>query len=224
MTSRKKNKSQTGPKPRLAIVPETLAALKKLYPDAHCELSHRNAYELLIATILSAQCTDDRVNKVTPDLFERFPTPHSLAQGPLPEIEHLIKSINFFRTKAKNLQACAAGLVSQHQGEVPADMDQLVELAGVGRKTANCVLGNVFNLPVGVVVDTHVARLSNRFGWSREENPIHIERDLMKCIPKEEWVLMAHLLIFHGRRVCKARNPDCEKCFLFDLCPRRGVK
>ncbi len=207
-----------------APVFETVAQLKLAYPDAHCELDHKNAFELLIATILSAQCTDIRVNLVTPSLFSRLPTAEAMAQASLAEIEEIIGSINFFRNKAKSLKACAASLVGLHQGQVPPEMDKLIELAGVGRKTANCVLGNAFNIPLGVVVDTHVARLSFRLGWTRVDSPILIEQELMKIIPKEDWILIAHLLIFHGRRICKARNPACESCFLFDLCPKRGVK
>jgi endonuclease-3 len=205
-------------------VAPTIALLKKHYPDAHCELNHRNAFELLVATILSAQCTDERVNKVTPALFEKYPDPKKLADSSQEDVEELIRTCGFYRSKAKNIRGTAQALVEKHKGQVPANMGALVELPGVGRKTANCVLGNVFNIPTGVVVDTHVARLSFRLGWTKSDNPVVIEQELMKIIPKEDWILLAHLLIFHGRRICKARKPLCEQCFLFDLCPKRGVK
>ncbi len=207
-----------------APVSETLKKLKKNYPDAHCALDHSNAFELLVATILSAQCTDERVNKVTPELFAHYPTPDDLAKAQLQDVEHLIRSTNFFRNKSKNLIAMAQLLVDRHHGEVPKEIDDLVKLAGVGRKTANVVLGNAFNIASGVVVDTHVGRLSKRLGWTKHEDAVKIEQDLIKLIPKEDWVLVAHLLIYHGRKTCKARKPDCENCFLFDLCPKRYVK
>lgn len=219
-TSPTKSKTKAPSAPVLA----TLESLKRHYPDAHCELNFANPFELLIATILSAQCTDVRVNMVTPELFAEFPDAPTMAEGTLEQIERKISSINFFRNKAKSLKGASRALVEKHGGEVPADLEKLVELPGVGRKTANCVLGNAFNIGLGVVVDTHVNRLSNRFGWTRSEDPVVIEQDLMKIIPQEDWVLSSHLLIFHGRRVCKARNPACDECFLFDLCPRRGVK
>lgn len=177
-----------------------------------------------MATVLSAQCTDERINKVTPALFERYPDPKSMAAAPIADLEDLIGSVNFFRNKAKNIKAAARALVEKHGALVPRTMEELVELPGVGRKTANCVLGNAFNLPVGVVVDTHVARLSYRLGWTKADDPVDIERDLMRLVPENEWVLLAHLLIFHGRRICNARRPACGECFLFDLCPKRGVK
>lgn len=207
-----------------APIAETLKKLKKAYPDAHCALDHSNAFELLVATILSAQCTDERVNKVTPELFAHYPTPDDLARAQLHDVEHMIRSTNFFRNKSKNLIAMAQILVDRHQGEVPKEMDDLVKLAGVGRKTANVVLGNAFNIASGVVVDTHVGRLSKRLGWTKHEDAVKIEQDLIKLIPKEDWVLVAHLLIYHGRKTCKARKPDCENCFLFDLCPKRYAK
>ncbi len=198
--------------------------LKKVYPDAHCALNASNEFELLVATILSAQCTDERVNKVTPALFMNYPNAGALSKAQLEDVERLIMSTNFYKNKSKNLIGMAQKLVDQHQGEVPPDLEKLVELPGVGRKTANVVLGNAFNITSGIVVDTHVARLSQRLGWSREEDPVKIENDLMKIIDKEDWVLISHLLIYHGRQVCKARNPECAKCFLFDLCPKRYVK
>ncbi len=173
--------------------------------------------------MLSAQCTDERVNKVTPHLFKRWPLPEDLAQAPVEEIEDLIRSTNFYKTKAKNLKACAIALVDLHDGQVPKEMEKLIELAGVGRKTANVVLGNAFNIPSGIVVDTHVGRLSHRLGWTKKKSAADIEKDLLKKISKKDWILFSHLLIFHGRQLCKARNPKCELCFLFDHCPKKGV-
>ncbi len=207
-----------------ADISTVLKLLKKNYPDAHCALIHNNAFELLVATILSAQCTDERVNKVTPQLFAKFPTPEAMAGAPLDELESIIRSTNFYKNKAKNLKACAEALVARHQAQVPQSMEELTDLAGVGRKTANVVLGNAFNIPVGIVVDTHVARLSYRLGWTRHEDPQKIEADLLKVIPKDMWIQISHLLIFHGRQICKARRPLCESCFLFDHCPKKGVK
>ena len=200
-----------------------LILLKKHYPDAHCALHHSNAFELLIATILSAQCTDERVNKVTPHLFKRWPEPDDLAQAPVEEIEDLVRSTNFYKTKAKNLKLCATALVQRHRGEVPQDMEALIGLAGVGRKTANVVLGNAFNISSGIVVDTHVGRLSYRLGLTAKKTASEIEQDLLKIVPKKDWILFSHLLISHGRSVCKARNPQCKICFLFDHCPKKGV-
>ena len=200
-----------------------LQLLKKRYPDAHCALIHSNAFELLIATILSAQCTDERVNKVTPHLFKRWPLPEDLAQAPVEEIEDLVRSTNFYKTKAKNLKLCATSLVELHDQQVPEDMESLIALAGVGRKTANVVLGNAFNISSGIVVDTHVGRLSYRLGLTKKKTAPEIEQDLLKIVPKKDWILFSHLLISHGRSVCKARNPDCENCFLFDHCPKKGV-
>lgn len=203
---------------------ETLANLKAHYPGAHCALNHRNAFELLVATVLSAQCTDERVNKVTPELFKKYPTPESMSQAPVAALEKLIQSTGFFRNKAKNLKSAATDIVSKYGGEIPRSMNELQGLAGVGRKTANVVLGNAFGLATGVVVDTHVGRLSYRLGWTDSENPIIIERDLIKMFPESEWILLSHLLISLGRDLCRARNPRCSECFLFDACPKRGVK
>jgi endonuclease-3 len=200
-----------------------LPALKAFYPDAHCELDFKNPFQLLIATILSAQCTDKRVNIVTKVLFKRFPDPESLSNGEIKEIEEIINSTGFYINKAKNIKQCASTLVQKYQGEVPKTLGQLIELAGVGRKTANVVLGNAFGITSGITVDTHVGRLAKRFGWTRFEDPVHIEKDLQKIIPYEDWILISHLLIWHGRRVCKSRNPDCRTCFLFDGCPRVGL-
>lgn len=206
-----------------APVLETIENLKRFYPDAHCELFHKNAFELLVATILSAQCTDERVNKVTPALFDRYPTAFKLADAHLHDVEKYIMSTNFYKNKSKNLIGMAQILVDRYDGEVPKDLFQLVELPGVGRKTANVVLGNAFGMTSGIVVDTHVGRLSQRLGWTELDDPVKIEQDLIQIIPLVDWVLIAHLLIFHGRKICKARNPDCAHCFLFDLCPKRYV-
>lgn len=198
----------------------TLATLKRLhevYPDAHCELLYENPFELLCATILSAQCTDERVNKVTPALFEKFPTPQKMSAAPVVQIEKLIGSINFFRNKARALKECSEALVSGHGGNVPKTLDELILLRGVGRKTANVVLGNSFAVP-SLVVDTHVGRLARRLGWTQKLDPVEVERDLMGQVPPGEWTMLSHLLIFHGRRRCKARNPDCENCEIASFC------
>ncbi len=200
-----------------------LAALPRIYPDAHCELNHRNPLELLIATILSAQCTDKRVNLVTAELFKKYRTAADFAAAPLADLEEAVKTTGFFRNKAKNIQACCQQLLARHGGEVPRSMDELTALAGAGRKTANVVLGNAFGINVGVVVDTHVARLSQRLGLTRETTPEKIETDLMKLVPQPQWTLFSHWLIWHGRRRCAARQPDCAACELRELCPRVGV-
>ena len=200
-----------------------LAALPKIYPDAHCELNHRNPLELLIATILSAQCTDKRVNLVTTELFKKYRSAADFATAPLADLEEAVKTTGFFRNKAKNIQACCRQLLEKHGGEVPRSMDELTALAGAGRKTANVVLGNAFGINVGVVVDTHVARLSQRLGLTRETTPEKIEADLMKLIPQGQWTLFSHWLIWHGRRRCDARKPACAACELQTLCPRTGV-
>lgn len=196
-----------------------LALLKTEYPTAHCELDFQTPYQLLVATILSAQCTDARVNLVTPALFSRFPTPATLAAAEQPEVEELIRSTGFFRNKAKSLIGMALGLVASHQGLVPREMEQLRSLAGVGRKTANVILGNAYGINEGVTVDTHVTRLSDRLRLSRQKTPEKIEQDLMALIPRDDWTLVSHLLIWHGRRVCIARQPRCEICVVRKLCP-----
>lgn len=193
--------------------------LLALYPDAHCELDYGNPFELAVATILSAQCTDKRVNLVTPELFRRWPTPAALAKAPRAEIERVIQSTGFFRNKAKSLAGFAKGLVERHGGEVPAAMDALVALPGIGRKTANVVLGNAFGRNEGIVVDTHVQRLSKRFGLTRHGDPVKVERTLMPLFPRESWTMLSHLMIWHGRRVCDARKPRCGECALADICP-----
>jgi endonuclease-3 len=202
---------------------EVLARLKREYPDAHTELDYETPLQLLVATILSAQCTDKRVNMVTPLLFQTFPTAAALADAPPEKLEEIIKSTGFFRNKTKSLIGLGKALVERHDGEVPDSMEALVQLPGVGRKTANVVLGNAFRKNVGIVVDTHVARLSHRLGLTKEEDPVRIEQDLMPLFPREDWALLAHLLIFHGRRVCEARKPKCDVCVLNDICPSSSV-
>ena len=198
---------------------EIVRRLRAEYPDARCSLDHENAYQLLVATILSAQCTDERVNQVTPALFARYPTAEDLAAARQEELEELIRSTGFYRSKAKSLLGMANALVERHGGQVPDTMDALVELPGVGRKTANVVLGNAFGKAEGVVVDTHVTRLSNRLGLTRHRDPEKIEADLMACVAREDWTDLAHLFIYHGRAVCKAPKPRCGECVLADLCP-----
>jgi len=202
---------------------QILAILKRIYPDAHCALHFTTPLQLLIATILSAQCTDERVNQVTPALFARCPDAASLAAISQKELEKIIHSTGFYRAKARSLRACAASLVADHQGKVPQTMEALHKLAGVGRKTANVVLGNAFGLAEGVVVDTHVGRLSRRMGLTRHLDPVKVESALVRLIPKEDWTLVSHLLIAHGRKRCMARNPNCTQCELRKLCPQRGV-
>ncbi|MDZ4817988.1 MAG: endonuclease III [Planctomycetota bacterium] len=200
-----------------------LERLAIAYPDAVCALNHSTPLQLLIATILSAQCTDQRVNLVTPALFNRFPTAQAFAAGPLSEIEQLVQSTGFFRNKAKNIQLCCRAIVERHNGKVPKDLDSLVALAGVGRKTANVLLGTAFGIPSGVVVDTHVGRISIRLGLTKQTDPVRAERDLMAIIPQSEWINYSHRLIHHGRQVCLARKPRCEICTLADICPKVGV-
>ena len=198
---------------------EIIRRLHVEHPDAHCALDHRNAYELTVATILSAQCTDERVNQVTPALFAKHPDAGSLARADQEGLELLINPTGFFRNKAKSLLGMARAVVERHGGEIPKTMEELNELPGVGRKTANVVLGNAFGIDEGIVVDTHVRRLSQRLGLSREEDPEKIERDLMDLVPREEWTDFSHLLIFHGRRVCHARKPKHDECAICELCP-----
>jgi endonuclease-3 len=202
---------------------EVFARLDRAHPDAHCELDYETPLQLLVATILSAQCTDKRVNMVTPLLFRTFPTAASLADAPREELEEIIKSTGFFRNKTKSLLGLGKALVERHNGDVPDSMEALVKLPGVGRKTANVVLGNAFRKNEGIVVDTHVARVSHRLGLTREKDPIKIEQELMPLFPREDWALLSHLLIFHGRRVCDARRPKCEICVLNDICPSSTV-
>jgi endonuclease-3 len=205
--------------PAAERMPEIIRVLHETFPDAHCELDFKSAWELLVATILSAQCTDQKVNQVTPALFDRFPTPHALAEADIEEVEKMIYSTGFYRNKAKNIQGAARRLVEVYDGEVPADINELLTLPGVARKTANVVLGNVFRIAEGVVVDTHVKRLAERLALTQANTPEKIERDLMALTPREEWVDLAHLLIFQGRRVCDAKKPNCTICAIRHLCP-----
>ena len=199
------------------------ARLRAAYPDSRTALDHRNPLELLVATILSAQCTDKRVNEVTPALFRRYPSARHYAEAPLADLEEMVKTTGFFRNKAKALKGLGQALVAEHGGEVPDTMEELHALPGVGRKTANVVLGNAFGKNVGVVVDTHVQRLSRRLGLTDETDPEKIERDLMELVPQEAWTLWSHLLIYHGRSVCKARRPECGRCVVNELCPSAEV-
>lgn len=213
MTTRSKLPAQT----KRAL--EVLLRLKQLYPDARCSLDYKTPFQLMVATILSAQCTDDRVNKVTPELFRRFPDARSMAAADLAELEALVRSTGFYRNKAKNIQANSRMLLEQFSGEVPQTMEDLLKLPGVARKTANVVMANAFGLNMGVTVDTHVKRLTNRLGLTTHSDPIRIERDLMKLLPQPDWESWSIRLIYHGRAVCNARSPKCEICALADLCP-----
>jgi endonuclease III len=208
---------------KAARTKKIIAGLRKAYPGAHCELVYNNPLELLVATILSAQCNDKQVNIVTESLFKKYRTAADYAEADASDFEQEIKRIGLYRNKAKNIQACARKLIERHGGEVPESMAELVELDGVGRKTANVVLGNAFNRNVGIVVDTHVARLCGRLGLTREKTPEKIEQALMKLVPAEDWTLFSHWLIWHGRRRCFARNPDCPNCEIKKLCPRLGL-
>jgi endonuclease-3 len=209
---------------KTARLKKIIAALDRTYPEARCELSHADPLELLIATILSAQCTDKRVNIVTKELFKKYRSVADYANAPLVKLEQAIKTTGFFRNKAKNIRNCCCKLIEYHGGKVPQTMEELTQLDGVGRKTANVVLGNAFGLNVGVVVDTHVARLSCRLGLTKQKAPEKIERDLMSLVPQKQWALFSHWLIWHGRRRCSARKPDCENCEIKKLCPRIGVE
>jgi endonuclease III len=214
-TVRSPRESGTALRTRTAKVLEILA---RAYPDADCALRWRNPYELLVATILSAQCTDERVNQVTPALFERYPTAGDLAQARPEEVETLIRPTGFFRAKAKSLVGCARGLVAEHGGEVPRSMEELTQLPGTGRKTASVVLGHAYGIADGIAVDTHVARLAGRLGLVTSESPAEIERQLMSSVPRERWIKTTDLLIFHGRRICAALRPRCGDCPVFALC------
>lgn len=204
-------------------VAKLVKAWPKVYPDAHCELNFRNPLELLVATILSAQCTDKRVNMVTPALFKKYRTAKDYANAPQAEFENAIKSTGFFRSKTKSIRGAASAIVKKFGGRVPNSMEKLRELPGVGRKTANVVLGNAFGINEGIVVDTHVIRLSQRLGLTKQKDPEKIEQDLMKLVPKERWTDWSHWLIWHGRRRCFARKPDCANCEVFQLCPSGKV-
>jgi endonuclease-3 len=204
-------------------IAKLLADLSRTYPDAHCELDYGNPLELLVATILSAQCTDKRVNKVTPALFACCKTAVDYVALRASELERLIQSTGFFRNKAKAIQAACKGIMEKHGGRVPETMEALTSLHGVGRKTANVILGSAFGRNEGVVVDTHVARLSQRLGLTKQKTPEKIEADLMRLVPREQWTMFSHWLIWHGRRRCYARGPDCAQCELAAMCPRIGV-
>lgn len=199
-----------------------LRRLKTMYPDAATDLTHTDPLQLMVAVILSAQCTDARVNIVTPALFARFKTAKDFADAELSEIEEYIKTTGFFRNKAKNIRGACRAIVEDHNGKVPGTLEELVRLPGLGRKSANCVLGDAFDTP-GITVDTHVGRLSRRLGLTTETSPVKVERDLMELIPRKQWTDFSHRIIWHGRRVCKARKPDCDNCQLRDICPRVGV-
>jgi len=205
-------------------IKKIIAALRVAYPDVRCELDHTTPLQLLVATILSAQCTDKRVNQVTPALFARYRTAADFAAAPPGQLEELIQSTGFFRNKAKSIRNCCRTLAERHAGQVPATLAELVELAGCGRKTANVVLGVAYRKAEGIVVDTHVQRLSRRLDLSRQATPEKIEHDLMEIIPPADWIDFSHLLIWHGRQRCAARKPDCANCELAKLCPQIGVK
>jgi endonuclease-3 len=207
------------PKKKMAPPLETLDRLHAMHPDAHCELDHANAFQLLCATVLSAQTTDVNVNKATPKLFARYPDAKALAKAEPIEIEPYVATLGFFRQKSKSLVGLARALVEKHGGEVPRTMDELVKLPGVGRKTANVVLGVIWHDPDGVVVDTHVQRIAHRLGWTRQTDPVKIEKDLCKLLPRDRWDITSHILIFHGRRICFARKPECAKWGVNDVCP-----
>ena len=209
---------------KTARLKKIIAGFQKTYPDAHCELDHRSPLELLVATILSAQCTDKRVNIVTKDLFKKYRTAADFADARPAELEQAIKSTGFFRSKARNIQGCCRRLIERHGGDVPRTMEELIQLDGVGRKTANVVLGNAFNVVVGVIVDTHAMRLSHRLGLTAEKTPEKIEQSLMKLLPRKYWLLFSHWLVWHGRRRCFARKPDCAHCEVKKWCPQTGVR
>jgi endonuclease III len=212
----------TASAPKKVAALAMLAELRKLHPTAHCELHHQSPFELLCATVMSAQTTDVAVNKVTPALFAAFPNASAMAKAMPTDVEALINTLGMYRQKSKNLIALAQLLVAHHGGQVPKTLAELVALPGVGRKTANVVLGVAFGTPEGVVVDTHVQRLSQRLGWTRQAEPPAIEQELMQLIPKKDWDIVSHTLIFHGRRVCFARKPGCDDCGVANLCPSRG--
>jgi endonuclease III len=203
---------------------QIIKLLKRAYPDAHCALNHTNAFELLVATILSAQCTDERVNIVTADLFRKYRKPEDYLKVRDTELQQDIRTTGFFRNKTKSIQGASKMLVEEFNGEVPRTMDELLQLPGVARKTANVVLGVAYGIAAGVVVDTHVSRLSNRLGLTKQKDAVKIENDLVELVPQRDWIIFAHLLIFHGRRICKARRPLCEECVVEKLCPSSMLK
>lgn len=206
-----------------AIATKVVEHLAADYPEVTCALENESAFELLIATILSAQCTDERVNMVTPELFRRWPTPAAMAAAPIEALEKVIHSTGFFRNKSKNIKACSRDLADKYNGEVPRNIESMVTLPGVGRKTANVVLGTCYGMATGVVVDTHVTRISNRLGLTKHTDATKIERDLMVLVPQDQWVDFAHRMIHHGRRICMARKPKCDECSMRGFCPKIGV-
>ncbi len=220
--TRRPRRAEWPPDP--ARVGSIIDGLEQLYPDVDCELDRETPFQLLIATILSAQTTDERVNMVTPALFKKYPTPQAMAKAPLPALEKLVKSTGFFRQKAKSVKGSAAGLLERFGGEIPKTIAELTTLPGVARKTANVVLGTAYGIAEGVVVDTHVQRLAMRLGLTRKTDPKDIEADLMKVVPQEHWIRLSHQLIWHGRRVCFARKPNCEGCALAPFCPSAGLE
>ncbi|MBX9769172.1 MAG: endonuclease III [Bdellovibrionales bacterium] len=217
-----KSNLKESPAEKQKRIQRVLKKLQTTYKDAHCALNFETPFELLVATILSAQCTDERVNKVTPDLFERFPDPQAMAKAEIADVEILVRSTGFYKNKAKNIVNAARDIVMKHGGEIPKTLHELSALPGVGRKTANVVLGNAFGIP-GLVVDTHVTRLANRLDMAKGVDAVKLEQDLGKIVPLKHWVQFSHWLISHGRAVCSARKPDCESCVLFKDCPRRGI-
>jgi len=206
-----------------AYIEAIITRLRELYPDAHCELNYETPHQLLVATILSAQCTDERVNKVTPDLFALYPDVTDFAAADRAELEEAVRPTGFFRQKARYIQESSQAILQRYNGEVPDTMDDLLTLNGVARKTANVVLGEIYHVADGITVDTHVKRLAKRLGLTSQTDPAKVEKDLMAIIPQESWIEISHLLIFNGRRVCSARNPDCANCSLNDLCPSAAV-
>ena len=218
-----KPQKQRSSRSRQVQVEQIVAALKNEYPDAQCALQYQNPFQLMIATILSAQCTDVRVNKVTPDLFKKYPSVQSFASASQADLEEMIRTTGFFRNKSKSIIGASQRIMNQYGGQVPRDMESLLTLPGVARKTANVVLGTAFGTASGVVVDTHVFRITHRLGLSKGKTPEKVEMDLMKSIPPDEWINFSHRLIHHGRKVCIARKPACERCVLEEVCPKIGV-
>lgn len=212
-------KTRGAKKPASERIGEILKRLKKAYPDAKCSLNYRTPFELLVATILSAQCTDERVNKVTATLFEKYTKPEDYLKVPEEELQNDIRSTGFFRNKTKSIRGASKRIIEMFGGNVPNTMDELLTLSGVARKTANVVMGNAYHVASGVVVDTHVRRVSQRLGLTKHEDPEKIEQDLIQLVPKKDWIHYGHMIILHGRHICKAPNPDCENCLLNDLCP-----
>jgi len=209
---------------RKARTEQIIKLLKRAHPDAKCALNHSNPFELLVATILSAQCTDERVNKVTADLFRKYRKPEDYLKVPATELQEDIRTTGFFRNKTKSIQGACSMLVDEFHGQVPKTMDELLKLPGVARKTANVVLGVAYGIPAGIVVDTHVTRVSRRLGLTKQKDAVKIEQDLVELVPRKDWIIFSHLLIFHGRRICKARRPLCEECQVEKLCPSSMLK